>query len=189
VGGGAERGKGHLLRVAELAQRKPTRFRLTPDADALATLAADSGAESLSALKLEGEMRPQGRHDWTLDAQLTGTAVQACIVTLAPVTTRLNETVRRRFLADWQPPAEDEAEMPEDDTTEALPPVIDLMAVLAESLALSLPLYPRAPGAELGQAVFAEPGTAPLTDDVLRPFAGLSALKDRLAGPKDGDND
>jgi hypothetical protein len=54
------------------------------------------------------------------------------------------------------------------------------MAVLAEALALALPDYPRAPGAELGQAVFAEPGIEPLRDEALRPFAGLAAFKDRL---------
>ena len=50
------------------------------------------------------------------------------------------------------------------------------------ALALALPLYPRAPGAELGQAVFAEPGTAPLKDEDLRPFAGLAGLKAKLEG-------
>jgi uncharacterized metal-binding protein YceD (DUF177 family) len=55
----------------------------------------------------------------------------------------------RRYLADWQEPAAEEAEMPEDDTTEALPDRLDLSAVMAEALALALPDYPRAPDAEM----------------------------------------
>lgn len=74
--------------------------------------------------------------------------------------------------------------MPEDDTLEPIPEVIDLRALAAEELALALPDWPRAPGAELGEAVFAAPDAAPLRDADLRPFAGLQALKDKLE--KDG---
>jgi hypothetical protein len=59
-----------------------------------------------------------------------------------------------------------------------LPAVLDLAALMTEALVLALPLYPRAPGAELGSAVFAEPGTAPMTDESARPFARLGLLKD-----------
>ncbi len=47
-------------------------------------------------------------------------------------------------------PTDDEAEMPEDDTAEPLPEVIDPGAVMFEALALALPDYPRAPKAETG---------------------------------------
>ena len=70
--------------------------------------------------------------------------------------------------------------MPDDDTIEPLPDVIDLGAVLAEALALNLPLYPRADGAHLDQAVFTEPGKLPMTDEDARPFAGLAGLRDQL---------
>ena len=76
--------------------------------------------------------------------------------------------------------------MPEDDTAEPLPEVIDLTEVTREALALALPLYPRAPGAELGEAVFAAPGTAPIRDEDLKPFAGLAALKAKLEPGGDG---
>jgi uncharacterized metal-binding protein YceD (DUF177 family) len=53
---------------------------------------------------------------------------------------------------------------------------------LAEALALALPLYPRAPGAELGEAAFTEPGKPVLRDEDARPFAGLAHLRDKLKG-------
>ncbi|NCU21620.1 DUF177 domain-containing protein, partial [Candidatus Falkowbacteria bacterium] len=37
-------------------------------------------------------------------------------------------------------------------------------------------LYPRAPGAELGEIAVAAPGAEPLTDVARRPFAGLADL-------------
>ena len=48
------------------------------------------------------------------------------------------------------------------------------------ALALALPLYPRAEGADLAQAQFAGPGVTPMTDEDARPFAGLKDLRDKL---------
>ncbi|MBD3765028.1 MAG: DUF177 domain-containing protein [Rhodobacterales bacterium] len=173
----------HPLRPADLAARRPLAVDLMPDAAAMAAIAADLGLIGLRKLRLKGQMIPQGRTDWRLQAELGATVVQPCVVTLDPVTTRIDEPVLRRWLADWTPPQGDEVEMPEDDTTEPLTAVIDLGAVLVEALALALPLYPRAPGAELGSLVAAEPGVVPLTDQDVKPFAGLAALKNRLTAP------
>ncbi|MDR0808350.1 MAG: DUF177 domain-containing protein [Gemmobacter sp.] len=177
---------GPVLRVATLAARKPTRFDLRPEAGALALLADLLGITQVRELHFKGELRPQGRHDWMLEAELSAEVEQPCSVTLAPVVTRIRETVRRRFLADLPQPQGEEAEIPEDDTLEPLGETISPGAVAAEVLALALPLYPRAPGAALGEAVFAAPGVAPLRDEDLRPFAGLAGLAQKLGtGQKD----
>lgn len=168
------------FRRTELSARKPTRFDFRPDPAQTAAFIAELGLLDLPHLRLKGEIRPVGRSDFELAAQLVAEAVQPCAVTLAPVPARIDETVQRRFVADWQDPEGDEVEMPEDDTVEPLPDVIDLVEVTREALALALPLYPRAPGAELGEAVFAAPGTAPIRDEDLKPFAGLAALKAKL---------
>jgi len=47
---------------------------------------------------------------------------------------------------------------------------------MLEALQLALPLYPRAPGAELGSIEAAAPGSAPLEPEARRPFAGLADL-------------
>ena len=51
-----------------------------------------------------------------------------------------------------------------------------------EALALALDPYPRAEGAALGDARFAPPGTQPLDEEALKPFAGLAELREKLAG-------
>jgi len=166
----------HPLRTAALPQRKPTRFDIRPDADARAAIAADLGLLALSDVRLRGELTPTGRSDFALKAQLEADVVQACVVTLAPVAAHLAEPVARRYLTNWQEPDAEESEVPEDDSAEALTEVIDLGQVLSEALALALPLYPRAPGADFTGQIAAEPGTEPLTDEKLRPFAGLADL-------------
>jgi uncharacterized metal-binding protein YceD (DUF177 family) len=164
------------FRREALAQRKPTHFNLEPSAGERAGIAAALGLIELPSVRLLGEIRPRGRADFELTARLEAEVVQACIVTLAPVRTRIDEPVRRLFLADWQEPEGEEMEMPEDDGAEPLGPVIDAGFVLTEALALALPLYPRAAGAEFTGHIAAEPGAVPLTDEQLRPFSGLADL-------------
>lgn len=175
----------HVLRIADLPAGAPTAFVLEPDAKARAALARDLGIPALRKLRFAGQIAPLGKSDWLLTARLGATAVQDCVVTLQPVTSRIDEDVRRTYLA--QPPAlpdSDEIEMPEDDSVEPLPATLDLTAVMAEALALALPEYPHAEGVDPIEASFAAPGTTPMTDDEARPFAGLAALRDKLDKPE-----
>nr|WP_149142300.1 YceD family protein [Gemmobacter caeruleus] len=175
------------LRVAALASRKPTRFKLIPDAAQRAAIAAVLDISAVHALRFQGELRPRGRNDWDLEGDLEAEVEQPCSVTLAPVVTAIREKVERRYLAEMPDPEGDEIEMPEDDRQEPLPAVIDPGAVALEALALALPAYPRAPGVELGEAVFAAPGIAPIRDEDLRPFAGLATLAQQLDKGQKGD--
>jgi uncharacterized metal-binding protein YceD (DUF177 family) len=168
------------IRLGELPTNRPTPFRVEPGAAELAELARTLDLSALRKVRLEGELHPRGRRDWDLEGRLGATIVQPCVVTLAPVTTRIEEAVARRFRADLpEPPAGAEIEMPEDDALEPLPDTLDLGLVLTEALALAIPEYPRADGATLDEAVFTEPGAAPMTDDDAKPFAGLAALRDK----------
>jgi len=166
----------HPLRRSDLAGRKPTRFALTPDADTRAAIARALGISAVTRATLKGEIRPQGRADFTLEAELDAEVVQPCVITLAPVTSQIRDNVVRRYLADWQEPEAEESEVPEDDSVEPLGDAIDVGAVLTEALALALPLYPRVAGAELGSFQYGAPGAEPLAEEKMRPFAGLSEL-------------
>lgn len=174
------------FRTGGLSPRKPTRFAYAPDAAVCEGLAQDLGLLGLRKLEFSGQITPDGRDAMLLTGTLTAECDQACIVTLAPVRARITEDVRRRYVAGLTEPEADEMEMPEDDTVEPMPEVIDIAAIAAEALMLALPLYPRAPGAELGSVVVAPEGVAPLADSDLKPFAGLAGLAGRLT-PKPGD--
>ncbi len=169
------------IRIADLSTRRPTPFTLTPDDETRKALANELGILGVRKLTFTGEIAPEGTDNWVLTGKLGATVVQACVVTLAPVTTRIDTKVTRRFLpiAD-EFDAGSEIEMPDDDTTEPLGATIDPARVMAETLALALPDYPRAPDAALSEAVFTEDGVSPMTDDDVRPFAGLKGLRDKL---------
>jgi len=174
---------GPVLRVAELAPG-PNPIEIEPGDEARAAIAEALGLIELKKLRLTGTLAPQGARDWRLEAQLGATVVQPCVVTLAPVTTRIDEDISRSWIADWVEPEGEEVESPEDADAEPLGATIDLGAVLVESLALALPPWPRAAGAEMDQADFTEPGKEAMTDETAKPFAGLAALRDKLT-PKD----
>ena len=157
-----------------------------PDADERASLAEELGLLGLRKLAFTGQLTPDGARDWRLDARLGATVVQPCVVTLAPVTTRIDEDVIRRYLAEMPDlPAGDEIEMPEDETAEPLPASLDLKTVMREALALALPDFPRAEDAPAGDMSVTRPGSEPLSDDDVKPFAALKSLRKKLEGGGD----
>ncbi|MGR3540978.1 MAG: YceD family protein [Hasllibacter sp.] len=151
-------------------------FDWRPDPEATKAMAERLGLLGLSKVRLNGSVRPDAG-GWRLDARLGATVRQPCGITLAPVATRLEEEVLRRYgEAPPAPPGETEMSAEADEWEEA-PDTLDLAAVAEEAISLALPAFPRAEGAELGEAVFAEEGVAPMTDEDARPFAGLRALR------------
>lgn len=170
-------------RLVTSTLRKETAFDLTPSAEDRQQLADSLDLSALRKLSFSGTVAPEGQRDLRLTATLGATVVQPCVVTGEPVTTRIDVPVIRHYIADMPPvPEGDEVEMPEDDTIEELPDVIDFYAVMAEALSLAVPDFPRAPGLAPVDVSVTEPGKAPMSDDDAKPFAGLRDLRDKLAG-------
>lgn len=168
------------IRLSDLPNRRETRILLEPDAKARAALAETLGISVIRKLRFAGSLSPVGRRDWHLAVDLGTTVVQPCVITLNPVTTRIDETVTRSYVVQLDQIEGEEVEMPEDETTERAPEILDLFAVMTEALALALPAYPRSEGAAVQHAIFTEPGKAPMTDEDTRPFAGLADLRNSL---------
>ncbi len=174
-----------ILRLSDLAARRATQFDVQPDAAERKAIAAALGIVGIKKLTFVGEISPVGRTDWDLKAKLGATVVQDCVVTLAPVTTRIDETVPRTYTAHFEEPNDDDVEMSVDENVEPLPATIDLVEVMVEALSLALPPYPRAEGAVLEESVYSESGITPMTDDDAKPFAGLGDLRKALENKDD----
>ena len=175
--------QNHLRLAGETRKQA---FRLEPNNDERAQIAEALDLLGLKKLRFEGHVVPDGSTDWTLQAKLGATVVQPCVVTLDPVTTRIDTDVTRRYVRDMPDVGDaSEVEMPEDDALEALPETLDLSAVMAEALALALPDFPRAEGVEPIDISVTEPGKTPMTDEDAKPFAGLAALRDQLKDDSD----
>lgn len=171
---------GLSFRPADLPNKRETIVDFTAPPKLRAELAREMGVAQIKKLTFKGKIRAAGKTDWVLSGHLGATLVQPCVVTLEPVTTRIDEPLLRQYIADWQVPEDPEAEMPDDDTSEPLGETIEVMDALTEALSLSIPAYPRKDGAELGEMLHAEPGIEPLNEETVRPFAGLAALKKKM---------
>jgi uncharacterized metal-binding protein YceD (DUF177 family) len=174
-----------ILETADLRETAEFPFDLAPNGREPAAIARLMGAQSLRKLRFTGRLIPIDPAGWLLEGDLGATVIQTCVVTLEPVTTRIDQPVRRRFLPLRAPRAAEVLIAPdEDDEIEALGSRIDLGLVALEALALALPAYPRKDGAVLppGMASGSGAGTGDDTppDETTRPFAGLAALRDAL---------
>ena len=173
-----------VLRIADLNERRPTRFELTFDAAQIRQFAEELNLISLKKLRFKGELTAKGRDQWEMTADLGATVQQDCVISFAPVTTRIDEKITRRYVPEavFEQVAEDEeiAEVSGDEAMDILPAEIDLGDVFRETLVLALPDYPRAEGVQLGERIFSEEGVKPMRDTDAKPFAGLAALKEKM---------
>lgn len=137
-----------------------------------AALARRFGLQSLDALSAHCRLRPVAGGMIELDCGFEAEAVQECVVTLAPVKTRLAESFALRYALDpasIPSAASEEIDMAAEDPPEALEGGgIDLGEAVAQHLALALDPYPRAPGAEFAAGDAEKPANS---------FAILSKLK------------
>lgn len=170
-----------VLVVADMPSGREVSFEVIFDEVLKAQAVEQLDLLELQKLRFVGKITPKGKSDWSLFGELGATATQACVVTLDPVKTRVDDPVSRSFLSRWEEPEADSvSEMDEDVESEPLGDQIDLAAIAIEALALALPDYPRKSDVALDDAVFAEPGVKPMTDEDAKPFAGLAALKEKL---------
>jgi uncharacterized metal-binding protein YceD (DUF177 family) len=130
------------------------------------------------------DRRPGGQV--VVEGRLRGRIVQACVLTLDPVTQDLDDAFRLVFTKDL---AEDrDAESGETvlsaqaDAPEPLSGnLLDVGEIVAEQLSLAADPYPRRPGAKL-EDVLPKPrggGRKGSPDQRRHPFAGLAALRDK----------
>lgn len=170
------------LPVSKLSPNAPLSFDLQPRASDLEDLCQELGLIGLRKLRLHGDIRADGATDWMLRAKLGATVTQTCVVTLDPVTTRIDEPVLRRYLKTWPLDTElgDDVEMPEDDSIEALSDTINIFEVMYEALALALPAYPRAEHAVVAHTESRPDGAEPIKAIDETGLSALSELKKKL---------
>ena len=131
-------------------------------------LARRFGIPAINRLTAVLRLRPEPGGTFSAEGRLSAEVVQACVVTLDPVTQQVEEPVALRILPEGAEASED-PEGP--DEIEAEGDAADLGEALAEQLSLALDPYPRAPGAALPQE--GEGGAEAPSG----PFAALASLR------------
>lgn len=168
--------------VRTRSRRQPLPFDLIAEPKDKPEIAEFLGLEALRSLRFRGEILPIGEDEWRVEGRLQAEILQICVVTLAPVTNRIEEDIARTYVPEEEFSLPDEIDFdPEsEDEPDSYGLSIDLGQLALESLSLALDPYPRAPDAAPVDLEVAPPGAKPLSSEELKPFAKLAVLKEKF---------
>ncbi|WP_300780154.1 DUF177 domain-containing protein [Enhydrobacter sp.] len=180
--------KSELERVVDLDRMGPagTALDIVASDGERAALVRRFGFLGLPAFSARAtvDRRPGGQI--VVEGRLRGKIVQACILTLDPVTQDLDETFRIVFkqgLAEERDPESGEAVLSaQTDAPEPLTGnLLDVGEIVAEQLSLAADPYPRRAGAKLEDVLprSRHGGRPSRAEQKRHPFAGLAALRDK----------
>ena len=155
---------------------------LSPTADELDAIANRLDLVSLDALSGNISIRPEIGREVSAQGKITADFTQNCVVSGDPVPQSITFDLVRRYSEDASEfdDLEDGDDVIGDPMDEGPDPIengiLDVGEAVVEELALQIPPYPRAPGAEFNDIV------DDIKDDELKPnpFAKLAALKKDL---------
>lgn len=140
-------------------------------------LARRFGLIALDALSAEAALRREGDVLFA-EGRIKAAVVQACVASALPVPATIDEPFVLRFVPEGQDAGEEiELDAEDFDTIGYSGSAVDLGEAVAETLALSLDPFPRAPDAD---AILKAAGVLSEDEVVAGPFAALKALKDKL---------
>jgi len=142
----------------------------------LAAFARFIGVEGMTALDVDLHVKPYRGDGLAVSGRVRAEVGQTCVVTLEPMTNRIDEEVEATFRPEEKLKPhlvhDEEEGLSIDASVAADDPlvggVIDAAAIAAEFLALGIDPYPRKPDSRFD---------APAAGAAASPFAGLSKLK------------
>lgn len=180
--------KSEIERIIDLDRlgRSGSAVEIAATESECAALATRFGFLSLQGFAARVTVDLQLGEQVIVEGRLRGKIVQACVLTLEPVTQELDDAFRIVFqkdLAEERDPESGEAVLnAQADAPEPLAGnMLDVGEIVAEQLSLAAEPYPRRPGVKLEDVLPKSKGGprrgAP--GQQRHPFAGLAALRDK----------
>lgn len=137
---------------------------------------------SIEALNGSVTIRPEIGREVTAEGEITVSFTQSCVITSEPVSQTLTFPLRRRYSEEASEfeDLEDDDDWVTDPMDDGPDPIldgkIDIGEATVEELALQIPPYPRAPGAEFNDII----DNTDTADSDTNPFSKLAELKNHL---------
>lgn len=180
--------KSEIERLVDLDRMGPggAALEVTASDSERAALAKRFGFLDLPALTARVTVDRRAGGQVVVEGRLRGKIVQACVLTLDPVTQELDDAFRivfRRDLDDERDPESGETVLSaQADSPEPLSgSTLDVGELVAEQLSLAAEPYPRRPGVNLEDVLpkVKRDGRRGAPEPRRHPFAGLAALRDK----------
>ncbi len=147
----------------------------TAEPDERQRIAAALDLVALRDLRVRYHLSPLSLGRYTLEGELVAEIEQTCVVTLEPVTSRIQESYAATYWPQEAMPAPQTGQVALDDEPEPeaiVAGTIDAGRIVFESLAAAIDPYPRLPGAK-----YDGPLSAPEGSTAESPFAVLASLR------------
>jgi len=161
----------------------PSHVNFRADAAACMALAVYLKVDSVENFRAELIITRWRKHGAKVQGTVSADIVQQCVVTLAPVHSKVTETADARFLpvAMLEKASSDGPEVVVDPLADDPPEpfvgrTVHLGPLVLEYLALGIEPYPRAPGAELPVSLIP---VNPQNEKRANPFQALAQLRDK----------
>lgn len=170
--------KWHVVVRADDIPATGVSFALTTDEALRKTIASGAGLLDLPRLDARLEVNRHGDAGLHVTGRVEATVVQACVVTLEPVTSDVDEAIDLVLVPEGEREQNESvdidvaADSAVDEPEVLIDGRLDLGALAVEFMVLGIDPYPRKP-----DAVFESP--APSQPEA-SPFAALAALKSKL---------
>lgn len=148
------------------------RIAIEASAEERAAIAEELDLLSLDSLTADITLRPWRQEGVRVEGRVRGSLSQACVVTLEPVATTVDEEINLRLHPDAVESGPIEVDVDATDPPELLEEdVVDVGAIVLEHFVLGIEPYPRAAGVEFEVPQEDEDEKEP------SPFAVLASLK------------
>lgn len=159
-----------------------SKIDLQPTTEEFAAIAARLELITLSQFEGVITIRPEMGREISVDGEITASFIQNCVVTGDPVEQEITFSLNRRYSEEAS--EFDDLDEDDDSITDSIDDgpdpieggIVDVGEAAVEELALQIPPYPRAPGAEFDD-ILEDIGN---NDDKPNPFAKLATLKSDL---------
>ena len=173
--------KSHLIVMSQLSQNRIHKFSIKFDNKDMLDCQNLLDLRKIAKVTISGEISAEGSQNWLLNAKVGASITQACVVTTDDVNTRIDQDIVRHYFADLETHEENfSGEEDLDADAEHIPDEINLLDITLETITLNINDFPRKDGIVIEPVLSAPEGVKPLTDDAVKPFAGLAGLRDKL---------
>ena len=166
-----------IVPIKSLKQTKKFSFNHECSSTELYKLEKILDVLKIESVSFKGQLTPSDSQNYKLHASFKATVTQACVITLKPVTTQIEQQIHQHYSTDKE--AHQAKTVSGDYKTTEIERIfneVNIGDLILEFLSLSIPLYPKNKNASFEGISATKSGIKPLEKPLNNPFNSLKKL-------------